>query len=136
MKGIEMKTRIQYRLIIRPSVTTMLALSIAFTQWVHISRGSEAPAFNVKTKPSATYQPDDVEGVVQAAKAGISSLNASNSARVNEVNSALETFAAAVAGQQNFAALAAVAAEMKALAEKIQALRNQINALRNEIENL
>jgi len=129
-----MKTRIQYRLSIRLSVATMLTLSIAFAQSLLVSRGSAAPALNLKATPSATYQPDDVDGLMQAANVGISSLNAGNSARIDHVSSALDTLATAVAG--NLADLAALAAEIKATVEEIKALRDRINGLRDQIESL
>lgn len=129
-----MKTRIQYRLSIRLSVATMLTLSIAFAQSLLVSRGSAAPALNLKATPSATYQPDDVDGLMQAANVGISSLNAGNSARIDQVSSALDTLAAAVAG--NLADLAALVAEIKSIVEEIKALRDRINGLRNQIEEL
>jgi predicted nucleic acid-binding Zn-ribbon protein len=135
MKVILMKTRIEYPLITRLSVATMLAISIAITQSLLISRGA-APALNVKTKPAAPYQPDDVDGVVQAAKVGITSLNTSNSAGVQAVSSALENFAAAVAGLNSQADLAAVVAEIKVIVERIEALREQIEALRNQMESI
>lgn len=129
-----MKTKIRSGLIIRPSVATVMALSIAITQSLHISLGSVASAPSATTRPSATQGPDDVDGVVQAAKDGITSLNASNSARVKEVSSALNTFAAAVGGLKND--LAALNAEIVALLEKIRALNEQIEALQNQMESL
>ena len=129
-----MKTRIEYRLIIKLSVATMLTLSIAFTQSLLVSRGSAAAALNLKATPSATYQPDDVDGLMQAANVAVSTLNASNIAQVNETSSALDALAAAVAG--DLADLAALAAEIKATVEQIKALRDRINGLRYQIESL
>lgn len=118
-----MKTRLQYRLVIRLSVATMLALVIAITPSLNISRASAAP--------------DDLDAVVQAAKDGISSLNASNSAGVNAISSALENFAAAVAGLDKSAdALAALVAEIQAVARKIEALRELIRRVRSQIERI
>ena len=118
-----MKTRLQYRLVIRLSVATMLALVIAITPSLNISRASAAP--------------DDLDAVVQAAKDGTSSLNASNSAGVNAISSALENFAAAVAGLDKSAdALAALVAEIQAVARKIEALRELIRRVRSQIERI
>jgi len=129
-----MKNRIQCTLTIRRSVATMLALSIAITQWGVISQGSSAVALIVKTKPSATYQPDDVDEMVQAAKAGISTLDASNVALIAKATVAFDALSAAAAQQQND--LAAIAAQIQGLIEEIEALRAQMNAVRNQIENL
>jgi len=136
MKGIPLKTRIQCWLVIRLSLVTVLASSIAITQWVLVSRASAAAAFNVRTKPSATYLPDDIDELVQAARNGITTLNASNNNGINEVSSALDNFAAAVAGLDNSATLAALVAQIKATVQQIEALRISINALRNQIESL
>jgi chromosome segregation ATPase len=93
---------------------------------------------------AATYLPDDIDALVQAAKNGISNLNDSNVASTNTIDSALETFAAAVAGLENSAAsladltaeIAALAAEIKAIQEKIKALRDLMNAVRSQIERV
>jgi chromosome segregation ATPase len=93
---------------------------------------------------AATYLPDDIDALVQAAKNGISNLNDSNVASTNTIDSALETFAAAVAGLENSAAsladltaeIAALAAEIKAIQDKIKALRDLMNAVRSQIERV
>lgn len=132
-----MKTRIEFRPIIRLSLVTMLAIGIATTQSLLISRGSAAPTLKVKTYRSATHQPDEIGAVVQVAKDAITSLNASNSAGVQAVSSALENFAAAVAGLDNQSDnLAALDAAIKATTQAIEALVATINALQSQIENL
>ena len=120
-----MKMRLQDRLIVRLSVATMLALSIALPLPLHISRGSSAPDVN------------DVDGVAQAAKNGIASLNSRNSAALHRISSALENFASAVASLDKQAnVLTGLKLEITNTMLKIEAANKTIKAILSQIGSI